>query len=179
MRKACFLFIFGMFFLLPCFSQNMLLAGGEYNFFKPEFWSAGAGFNMKLFNDYMQNDFMINGGRIRAKEPETGDYHQKFLFSLRDSLYFSLEGEWVGLRMGVFASFGVYDIVDFPKVYDLFLNGGGFAGVSILPKSMISVTVDICPGYASAFRYDEKAAKNEAGFSLSVFLSLRLNIDKL
>ena len=202
MRKTCFFFILGVVLITPCFSQNMLFLGGEYNLNSPVFWSAGAGFNFKLFNNYIQNDFMLNFGSIWAKEAQTkeqeeeddtnksirqqvsfpaqpGKYPMKFLFYLRDSLFFSFDWRWVGLRTGIFGSFGLYDIPDFPTVYDLFFNGGLFAGITIMPKSLISVALDFCPGYAVALRFDKGPAINESGFSLSPSLTIRLNLDKL
>jgi len=214
MKKTLLLFtifaLWGMVFITPCFSQNMLILGGEYNLSSPEFWGIGVGFNMKLFNEYIQNDFMVNLGAIRAKEavieqiPEddeqgteeneqrTGNREQrienneqlaigqaKLLFSVSDKLYFSRDGKWVGLRAGVFASVGVYGIYDFPKTWDLFANAGGFAGVTILPQSFVSINLDLCPGYAVAFRFDDGFTENEAGFSLGLFLGIRFNLDKL
>jgi hypothetical protein len=158
----------------------MLLLDGEYNFFKQEFWNVGAGFNMKLINQYVQNDFMLGFGGLRVKETESGEESLlKFIFSLKDSFYFSLDGKWIGLRLGVFASIGIYDIPDFKKRCDMFFNAGGFAGICILPRSLISVTVDLRPGYAIAFRIGEELSVNKAGFSLSPSVSIRFNFDKL
>ena len=193
MKKVCFLLILGTVSLAPCFSQNMLMLGGEYNFFKPQLWGAGLGFNLKLFNEYIQNDLTVNFGNLWAKEAiveieseetetvitEGGDVRKRFFFSLRDSLYFTLEGDWVGLRAGIFASLGLYQIVEFPTAYDLFANGGAFAGIVILPKSLFSVALDLCPGYLIAFRFKEGVSKNDEGFSLSLSLSIRFNLDKL
>ena len=194
MRKVFILFVLGSAFLFPCFPQNMLMLGGEYNLFKPGFWGAGAGFNLKLFDEYIQNDFMVYFGNISAKEAliidddeteddipdrsEPGDSPRKFLIYIRDSLFFTLEWKWVGLRTGLFASLGAYNIANFPKV-DLFLNPGGFVGISIMPKSLISATIDLCPGYAMAFNLNDGIVVHETGFSLSVALAVRLNLDKL
>ena len=184
MKKVCFLFILGTVLLPSCFSQNMIILGGEYNIFKPEFWGAGAGFNTKLFNEYIQNDLTVNFGGIRVKDAqndntEPGGNPFKSVFYIKDNFYFSLDGKWLGLRAGIFASLGVYGIPKFPTVYDLFFNPGGFAGICILPKSQVSVTLDICPGYSAAFRLGEGMALNDSGFSLSLSLGIRFNIDKL
>ena len=201
MKKIFFLLIMGVVFLFPCFSQNMLILGGEYNFYKPDFWSAGLGFNHRLFNEYIQNDFVFNFGRLTAKrtqiietEVENGgtengepeiirteviDYPQKFFFYVKDNFYFALEGRGLGLRAGIFASFGIYGIPDFPTAYDLFFNGGGFAGISILPKSLISLTLDISPGYTVAFSFNEGFSRNDEGFSLTLSMGIRLNFDRL
>jgi hypothetical protein len=162
----------------------MLILGGEYNLFSPELWNAGVGFNMKVFDDYIQNDCLLTFGGIQAKpvkaeEPGSDDPQMKFLLSVRDNIYFTLEGKWVGLRAGAFASFGIYDIPDNTKVYDLFFNGGGLVGICVLPQSLVSVTIDVCPAYKVAFRINEGIAENESGFSLGLFLGIRFNFDKL
>ena len=196
MKKAFIFFFLGAVFLPLCFSQNMLMLSGEYSFFKPQFWGAGIGFNMKYFNEYIQNDLTLNFGSIWAKdvpvEEEESDEDRppvvqveslgssmRFVFYLRDNLYFALEGDWVGLRAGVFASLGVYNIIELPMSYDMLFNGGGFAGITILPKSLISVALDLCPGYLVAFRLKDGISKNQEGFSLSLALSIRFNFDKL
>ena len=206
MKKVLFLFIMGVVFLFPCFSQNMLILGGEYNIYKPDFWSAGIGFNHRLLNEYIQNDFTLNFGRITAKhtqiietvvenggtengEEENGepeiirteiiDYPEKFIFYVRDNLYLALEGRGLGLRAGVFASFGIYGMPNFPTAYDMFFNGGGFLGISILPKSLFYVTMDVSPGYTLAFSINDGLVMNERGFSLSLGIGIRLNLDKL
>jgi hypothetical protein len=197
MKKTFCMFVLAVIFLPPCFSQNMLMLGGEYGFLKPQSWGAGLGFNYMLFDEYIQNDLTANFGGIRVKdiyiveqtgeeEPGEasaseivfGDPTLKFLFYLRNNLYFTFEWQWVGLRVGVFASLGIYGIPDFPSTFDLFLNPGGFMGISIMPKSPVSVTVDLCPGYVMAFRTGKELIKNEAGFSLSLSLNIRLNLDK-
>jgi len=202
MKKIFPLLILLAVFAAPCFSQNMFLLGGQYNLTKPQFWGAGLGFNLKLFKEYLQNDLTANVGGIWAKEaaikePETDETEidepetngmeidgtetaakMKFLFYVKDNFYFSLDWKWVGLRAGVFASFGVYGIPDFPKVWDLFFNAGGFVGICILPQSLISITVDVCPGYAMAFRFDKGMATNEDGFSLPLSVGIRFNLDK-
>jgi len=199
MKKKFLLCVLGAVFLFPCFSQNMFLLGGEYNFLEPQFFNVGLGFNLKLFNEYIQNDLTVNFGGILAKDivmieeapndaandeaPElvmtTGDPRLKFLFSLKDSLYFSLDWKWAGLRAGIFASFGVYGISDSAKSWDMIFNPGGFVGICLFPKSLVSVVVDVCPGYLVAFRVSESMAENEAGFSLPVYLGIRFNLDKL
>jgi hypothetical protein len=168
-------------FLLPCFSQNMFLLGVEYNILRPQFWDAGLGFNFMILNERLQNDFLITFGGIWAKDVETKTNapRQRFAFSLRDSIYFSLDGRWAGFRAGIFASFGVFGVYDFPSIWDLVFNPGGFAGISLFPKSLVSMVIDICPGYVITFRINDGLAKNEAGFSLPLFLGLRFNMDKL
>ena len=173
MRRGFFLFIFGVVLLSPCFSQNMFLLGSELNVTKPEFWNVGIGFNMIVFNENFQNDVMINFGRIRTKDAEVCD-KENFLFSLIDRFYFSLDGNVAGLRAGVFAAFGMYDIDP-----DMFFNAGGFVGIALFPQSLVSFTADISPGYAMAFRLGKEQYINEAGFSLSLSFGLRLNFDKL
>ena len=194
MRKAWILFMFSIVFLYPCFSQNMLILGGEYNILQPDFWNASIGFNQKIINRYIQNDILLNFGSITAKniefiETEDEDsgiiraeqisYPQKFIFSVRDNLFFSLDGRWIGLRAGIFALLGINGIPDFPTAYNMFLNTGGFAGIWILPKSLVSVTLDISPGYALAFRLSEGPYIHEGGFSLPLSLGIRFNFDKL
>ena len=195
MKKLCIFFILGFVFLFPCFSQNVLMLGGEFNFLEPRFFGAGPGFNLKLFNEYIQNDFTVNFGGIWAKaaiveiesegeeaqliQIEGGETQFNLLFYLRDSLYFTLEWNWVGIRTGIFASLGAYQVVEFPTAYDFFGNGGAFAGIIILPKSLFSVTLDVCPGYAIAFRFKEGLSENDKGFSLSLALGIRFNFDKL
>ena len=205
MRKAFFIFIFGAAFLYPCFSQNMLLLGGEYNLYTsqyssaagPQFWSAGIGFNMKILNEYFQNDLMLNLGRIRAKafemveiqEEDSEDVHNelveagekdKLLFTVKDSFYFTLDGSFVGIRAGVFAALGLYDIIDFPTVYDLFVNAGGFAGLCFFPKSLFSLALDFSPGFAAAFRLGGGGPYiNDMGLSMSFSAGIRINFDKI
>jgi hypothetical protein len=156
----------------------MLILGGEYNLFSPEVWNAGVGFNIKVFDDYIQNDCLLTFGGIQAKpaeaeEPEPGKPPMKFLLSVRDNIYFTIDGKWVGLRAGGFASFGIYGI------HDLFFNGGGLVGICVLPQSLVSVTLDLCPAYKVAFRVNKGVTKNESGFSLGLFVGIRFNIDKL
>jgi hypothetical protein len=182
MRKTFFLFTMGTFFLFPCFSQNMIILGGEYNFIKPQFWSAGLGFNFIVLNEHLQNDFTVNFGGILPKEINTADDpRQKFLFSIRDGFYFSWDWKWVGLRAGVFASWGIYDIDGSSKTCDMSFIPGGFVGLSLFPKSLFSVVIDVCPGYLFLFRINEgfSFSKNESGFSLPLFLGIRFNMDKL
>jgi len=173
MKKIILLCVLGAAFIFPCFSQNMFLLGGEYNFLKPQFFSAGLGFNFKLFNEYIQNDFTVNSGGIWIKDIES------FLFSIRDSLYFSMDWKWVGLRAGVFTLLGVYGVTDSAKAWDMAFNPGVFAGVCLFPKSLFSVVIDVCPGYMVAFRLSEEMAENGGGFSLPVYLGVRFNLDKL
>ena len=179
MKKVFFLFIFSAVLFSPCYSQNMLLLGGEFNVTKPEFWNVGVGFNMIVINEYFQNDVMIQFGGVRAEDKETGDHKENFLFSVMDRFYFSLDGNTIGFRAGVFTALGIYDIVDFTSAYDMFFNTGGFVGISLFPRSLLSLTADISPGYAIAFRMSEGPYINEAGFSLSLSLGIRLNFDKL
>jgi hypothetical protein len=212
MKKALrvlLLFILGMVFAPACFSQNMLMLGGNYNLMrKPEIWSAGLGFNLKLYKEIVQNDFSVNFGGIQAKvlikntdepddtdetddtkpvhpvtpvqpvQPIESEAQMKYLFSIRDNLYFNHEWRWFGIRAGAFASFGLYGIRNSLKAYDLFFNAGGMAGICILPKALISITLDASPGYAIAFSYAEGFGINEKGFSLPLSLNIRVNLDK-
>ena len=191
MRKAFFLFILGLVLLFPCFSQNMLIFGGEYNFTKPDFWNVGMGFNMRILNEYFQNDLMFNVGRIRAEiievtedgdetiRKKSGEFKENYLFTVMDRFYFTLDGGFIGLRAGVFAALGGYDIIDFPTVYDLFFNGGGFVGICLFPRSLFSLAFDASPGYAIAFRLGEGPYINDSGFSFSASVGLRINFDKI
>ena len=191
MKKPLFLFIFSLVFLYPCFSQNMLVFGGQYNFSKPEFWNAGVGFNMKLINEYFQNDLMLNFGSFRNEvivseeqgedtiRVNTGEYKENYLYTVKDSFYFTLDGSWIGLRAGVFAGFGIYGVIEFPKVYDLFFNPGGLVGICLFPKSLFSLALDFSPGYVVAFRLGNGLYINESNLSLSLSLGLRLNFDRI
>jgi len=180
----------------------MFLLGGEYNLLGQQFWNVGLGFNLKLINEYFQNDFMINGGFISAKDivmvdapPEadakddapkqvmaTGDLRTRFLFSLKDSFYFSYDWKWIGVRAGVFASLGVYGVSDSGKSFNMSFNPGGFAGVCLFPRSIVSAFIDLCPGYLVVFRLSgsdsDSLFKNEAGFSLPLAAGIRINLDK-
>jgi len=171
-----------------CFSQNMFVLGGEYNFTNPQFWGVGIGFNLKIYKEYFQNDLSINFGGIRANDPEQNMWahetkdaaEQKFLFYVKDNFYFSLDWKWFGLRAGVFVSLGLYDIYDNYSAADMLFNGGGFAGICLLPKSLFSLTIDVCPGYAMAFFVREKEAGFKVGgFSLPLTVGIRFNLDKL
>ena len=200
---ALFLFILGMAFAPSCFSQNMLLFGGDYNLMiKPETFNVGIGFNIKLYEEYVQNDFIVNFGGIRVRyaekkhdeteptepiesiksiesnEPDDSAIPMKFLFSVKDNLYYNKEWKWIGLRAGVYASFGVYGIRDSLTVYDLFFSIGGLAGICILPRALISMTLDIFPGYALTFGNVEELSVYEAGFSLPLSFYIRFNFDK-
>ena len=165
-KKVILLFIIALAVLFPCFSQNMFLLGGEYQFFKPDFFSAGLGFNMKLYKEILQNDFSLNFGGMRMKQAEAADPF-RFLFYVKDNLYISHDWQWVGLRAGIFASLG-----------DFLFTGGGFAGICILPRSLIALTIDVSPGYTIIFREGETIAMHEAWFSLPLSLGIRFNLDK-
>ena len=190
-RLALFLFIFGMAFAPSCFSQNMIFLGGDYNLMiKPETFNVGLGFNIKLYDEFVQNDFIVNFGGIRARyaekktdetesnEPDDSAIPMKFHFSIRDNLYYNHEWKWVGLRAGIYASFGVYGIRDSLSVYDLFFSIGGLAGICILPRALISITLDISPGYALTFGNVGELSVYEAGFSLPLSFCIRFNFDK-
>ena len=197
MKKAALCFLMGTVFLPLCFSQNMPIISGDYNIYKPDFWTVGAGFNIKLFKEIIQNDLSVNFGSMTARrieiietkiDDENGeeqiisteviDYPQKFLFSIKDNIYFTLEGKFIGIRAGASASIGIYGI-KLPGQYDLFFNIGGLAGLSLFSKALISVTLDVLPGYAVAFRILDGVSKNEDGFALAVSVGIRLNFDKL
>jgi hypothetical protein len=180
MKKILLLFIVSVAVLPDCFSQNMLIIGGEYNPFDPGFWNGNIGFNLELFNSHVQDELLLGFGGITVND-EHDERPRKFLFSVRDNFFYSLDGEFIGLRAGISASFGVYDITEFPKVNDLFFSAAGFAGICILPKFFISITLDVCPGYAMAFRVTDtfNISGNELGFMLPIALGIRLNIDKL
>jgi hypothetical protein len=179
MKKVFFLFCFAMVVSANCFSQNMLIVGGDYNPFKPVFWNGNIGFNLELFNENIQDDLLLNFGSLTA-ENEQGKEPQKFIFSIKDNFFYSLDGRFVGLRAGVSASFGIYDIPEFPKSADLFFTATGLVGICILPKSLISITLDLCPGYAVAFRATDAPglSLNDSGFILPMALGIRVNLDK-
>ena len=150
----------------------------------------------------MQNDFIVNFGGIRARyaekkpdeteptesieliqsiesnEPDDSAIPMKFLFSVKDNLYCTKEWKWIGLRAGIFASFGVYGIYDSLTVYDLFFSIGGLAGICFLPRALISITLDIFPGYALTFGNVGKPGIYEAGFTLPLSFCIRFNFDK-
>jgi hypothetical protein len=180
MKKILLLFILGMVVLPCCFSQNLLMVGGEFNPLDPLFWDCGIGFNIEVLNEHLQNDTLLVFGGIMA-ENEEGERPQKLLFSVKDNFFYSLNGRYLGLRAGISAAFGIYDLSGAPKEADFFFNIAGLAGICILPKSIISVTLDICPGYAMAFRLNDafKPSRNEFGFMLPISLEVRFNIDKL
>ena len=218
MKKWLFLIFFMAAVLPASFAQNMLIVGGDFNPLRPGFWGGRLGFNLKLVDEYIQNDLFLSVGGIKAKmrpeepEPEeeipdepdeetdgddkpeekpekkaqynTGSqtgagesYH--FFFAVKDALYFSLEGKYLGLRAGVTAALGAY-FPNFPS-YEFFIYGAGFAGISLFPKSLISLTVDICPGYIVAFHIKEipNLALSDSGFVLPISVGIRFNIDKL
>jgi hypothetical protein len=179
-RKICCIFILGMAALPECAAQNMLIAGGEYNPFSPKFWDCYAGFNMELYNEHLQNDLLVSFGGITAASGQ-GEGKSRFLFRFKDNIYFSWNFSVIGLRAGVSASFGIYDVPEFPAAWDLFFSAAGFAGICILPKSLISITVDVLPGYALAFRVTDApgVSINESGFMLPISVGLRFNLDKL
>jgi hypothetical protein len=173
--------ILGLAALPECAAQNMLIAGGEYHSFSPEFWDCYAGFNMELYNEHLQNDLLVSFGGITAASGP-GEEKSRFLFRFKDNVYFSWDfNAAIGLRAGVSASFGIYDVPEFPSVWGLFFSAAGFAGICILPKSLIAITVDVLPGYALAFRVTDEPAGliNESGFMLPIAVGLRFNLDKL
>ena len=97
--------LLGLAFLPDCFSQNVLIAGGEVNPLKPVFWGANAGFNFEILSEYLQNDFLLSFGGIHAgsgaEETQEETAPGKFLFALKDNLYVSLNGAILGLRIGI------------------------------------------------------------------------------
>jgi hypothetical protein len=180
MKKILLLLIFGIMVLTDCFSQNMLIIGGEYNHFNPSFWNGSIGFNIELFNEHIQDELLLTFGSITAKNG-IDKKEPRFIFSVKDNLFYSLDGKFAGLRAGVTASFGIYDVPVFPKSFDFFLSGAGLVGICILPRSLISITLDVCPGYAIPFNFTDKFqfSGNDLGFMMPVTLGIRLNIDKL
>jgi len=180
MKKILLLFIFGITALPNCFSQNMLIIGGEYNHFSPVFWNASIGFNLELINEHIQDELLFTLGGITVKNTKE-EGPQKFLFSVKDNIFYSLDGRFIGLRSGITASFGIYDVPIVPRSFDFFFSAAALVGICILPKSLISVTLDVCPGYAMAFNYTVpfEFSGNESGFMLPLTLGIRLNIDKL
>jgi len=188
MKKLFFLCLITSIFAPVCFSQNMFVLGGEYSLTNPQYWGLGLGFNLKVYKEYFQNDFSVNFGGIRVNDPAENMWahntkdaaEQKFLFYLKDNIYYSHDWKWVGIRAGVFVLIGLFDIYDNHSAADLLFNGGGFAGICLLPKSLFSLTIDVCPGYAIAFYAREKEAGIKAGgFSLPLAVGVRFNLDKL
>jgi hypothetical protein len=180
MKKIPLLFILGMTILPGCFSQNMLIIGGEYNPFRPLLWDGAIGFNIEVLNEHIQNDVLLTFGGIRVKN-KGGEESQKFIFSLKDNFFYSLNGQYIGLRAGISAAFGIYDVSEFPGKNDLFLSAAGLVGICIFPKSIISITLDVCSGYALAFCLTDAfdVSHNDSGFMLPISLGVRFNIDKL
>jgi hypothetical protein len=180
-RKLFFILVVGTAALPKCFAQNMLIAGGGYNPMSPGFWDAYAGFNMELYNEHLENDLLLSFGGIRAASGQGEEEKGRFLFRVKDNIYFSWDFSVIGFRASVSASFGFYDLSGFPSVSDLFFSAAGFAGICILPKSLVAVTVDVFPGCALAFRVTDApgASINGAGFMLPLSVGLRFNLDKL
>jgi hypothetical protein len=176
MKKLALLLFCGMAMLPACFSQNMLIIGGEYNPLTPLFWDGNMGFNIKT-NEYMQNEMLLGAGVISSRD-ENGEDPEKMLFAFRDNFFFSLEGRYLGLRAGVSGALGVFDVLAMPGKISVFVNLTGLVGLWILPRSLISVVVDICPGYGLTFFIPDGFISNSR-FVLPIALSLRLNIDKL
>jgi hypothetical protein len=164
------------------FSQNVLMVGGDVNPFKPSHWSAGIGFNLGIVGDYIQNDTFLNFGgfsealfkdTLRAQHTPRWD----FLVSVKDNVYFSYELPFIGFRVGVSAGFGAYS-ADFG---DCLFTIGGLAGVVILPKSPVSVVIDVNPSFGVAFNLSNNhpyfAQFITNGFSMPISLALRINLD--
>jgi hypothetical protein len=158
----------------------MLIVGGEYNYFNPSFWSGNIGFNFEVFNQHIQDDLLLSFGSLGVKDENGGDIN-RFHFAVKDNIFYSLDGKFVGLRTGISASLGIYDVPEFPKIFDLSFAATGFVGICIFPNSLVSITLDVCPGYAVAFRSTNftSISPNDSGFILPIVLGLRLNLDKL
>ncbi|MDR0539516.1 MAG: hypothetical protein LBG74_03280, partial [Spirochaetaceae bacterium] len=159
-----------------------LIAGSEYNIYKkPQFWDCYAGFNLELFSEHLQNDFLLSFGHITSHSAQEEGAKDRFMFRFKDNIYFSYDFKLIGFRAGISASLGIYDVPDFPAAWDLFFSAATFAGICIFPKAFIAVTVDVLPGYALAFRVTNTpgASINESGFMLPVSVGLRFNLDKL
>ncbi|GHV22691.1 hypothetical protein FACS189494_09850 [Spirochaetia bacterium] len=159
-----------------CFAQNVMMIGGEYNYREAGYWDAGFGFNFMLLNEHLQDEIMINFGAIQLKKPnaEPKDY---FLINIKDSLFFALNWKVIGLRIGGTLSIGAYA----EDVGDFFFSVGGLAGLHIFPKSLISLSVDVCPSYSLRFFVSPefKGSFLDGGFALPVAAILRLNLDRL
>jgi hypothetical protein len=182
MKKTLLLIIFSLAILPDCFSQNMLIIGGEYNIYEPVFWDGVIGFNQKLFKEIIQTDLLLAFGSLTLKEEDTeNEESEKFLFAVKDNLFYSWGKKYVGLRAGVSASLGLYDIPEYPKIFDFFFKIGGLVGICVFPQSFISVTLDVCPGYGMAFRLTDTLDHTfyDSGWVLPIALNMRFNFDKL
>jgi hypothetical protein len=176
MKKLTFIFILGLAVLPECFSQNMLIAGAEYNMYKPVFWDAMIGFNY-MFTEHIQDDFLLSLGKARI-EPNVSP--KKFVFSVKDTVFYTINSKYIGLRLGVFVSAGIYEVSEYP---DLFLSTGGLAGLWFFPKSLISLTVDVCPGYVWALGFNimdiPTSILHDGGFILPIALNFHINFDRM
>jgi hypothetical protein len=147
--------------------------------YKPVFWDGMIGFNY-MFTEHIHDDFLLSLGKATIQNDEHNDSTEKFVFSVKDNVFYSLNSKYIGLRLGAFVSVGVYGLSEIP---DLFLSAGGLAGVWFFPKSLISLTVDVSPGYAWALGFDTKdipgSTLHDGGFILPIALNLHINFDKI
>ncbi|MFP3040554.1 hypothetical protein LQZ19_01920 [Treponema primitia] len=178
MKKTMFLLILGLAFLTKSHPQNMLMIGGDYNIMKPGFWGAGIGFNIRLFNNYLQNDALLMIGNVFLQDTD-GKEEEKYLFYAKDNFYFSKEWKYIGLRAGAAVSLGIYENPDFPETIPLFLNAAVFAGLCFFPEALVSVTMDICPGHIFLFDILPSPSGNDSAFSMPVSISIRINLDRI
>ncbi|MDR2480859.1 MAG: hypothetical protein LBD07_01010 [Spirochaetaceae bacterium] len=199
MKKFMFVFVMGMMIIPYSFSQNMVLFGADTGYFKPnigkyitkeddyyvrDYWNYNIGFNLQLFNPFIQNDSLLSFGSMTLSDQynevknngnsSLKDY-QKFMFGIKDNLYVTLDTKFIGLRAGVSGSLGIYDFFDF------LFNATGLFGVCFFPKSLIALAIDVCPGFAVDFHVNGATdmSLNKAGFILPVSACIRFNLDKL
>jgi hypothetical protein len=179
MKRVSFLFFTAILLHPHTFSQNMLSISAEANlFFPPAFWHTGAGFNLSLFNNYIQNEAVLYFGSISAPKNLNGnDTAPVFFLSLNDKLFFALDGKYLGLRTGLSVTIGLFPVEDTPN---LLLNPGAFVGFSLFPRSLFSLTFDITPAYAlRLFQENNDTSISHNGFNLAFALAVRLNFEKL
>jgi hypothetical protein len=180
MNKTVLVLLCGVCMPLSVFSQNLLMVGGEFNFFKPVYWDAGIGFNLNIavFDIYLQSDTFLNFGALTAENAD-GEEERNFLVYLKDNLYYSWDVSFIGFRLGASAGFGFYS----GEVGNCFFTIAGLAGIVILPASLVSFVIDIHPGYGMAFNlssdHEYFVVLRDKGFVMPVSASVRLNLDRL
>ncbi|MDR2521313.1 MAG: hypothetical protein LBC72_01990 [Spirochaetaceae bacterium] len=180
-QKLVLLLVLGTAARSECFAQNMLIAGGEYNQYSPRVWDVYAGFNMELYGEHLQNDLLLSFGSVDVASGDGGASGSRYFFRFKDNVYVSWDTRVIGFRAGVAVSFGVYDVSGFPTDWGFLGTAAAFAGICLLPKALISVTVDVFPGRAWAFHATTAPAVSvdEAGFMLPIAVGIRFNLDKL